>query len=153
MTPMFEPMGDGDADAVIALWHICGLTRPWNDPAADIALARRSREADILVHREEGTPIVTIMVGHDGHRAWVYYLATHPDHRRKGLARSAMAAAEDWAIARGVPKMHLMVRPGNEGVIAFYEALGYEDGTILVMQKWLDAERAALYPGPPGRTG
>ena len=145
-------MRDADEPAVIALWQACGLTRPWNDPAADIALARGRSESDILVHRAGDFPVATIMVGHDGHRAWVYYLATHPDHRRKGLASAAMAAAEHWAIARGVPKMHLMIRPGNEAVIAFYEGLGYEDGNILVMQKWLDAERAALYPGPPRGT-
>ncbi len=149
---MFEPMCDGDEPAVIALWETCGLTRPWNDPASDIALARGRRESDILVHHEGGVPVATVMVGHDGHRAWIYYLATRPDHRHKGFASAAMKAAENWAIARGVPKMHLMVRPGNEGVIAFYEGLGYEDGNILVMQKWLDTGRAALYPGPPERT-
>ena len=31
---------------VIALWQACGLTRPWNDPAADIALARRGPQFD-----------------------------------------------------------------------------------------------------------
>jgi len=148
----FAPMQDDDEAAIIALWHTCGLTRPWNDPAADIALARGGAESEILVHRVGGVAVASIMAGHDGHRAWVYYLATHPDHRGKGLARAAMATAEAWAVARGVPKMHLMVRPGNEGVIAFYEALGYGDGNILVMQKWLDKAREALYPGPPGGT-
>jgi len=28
---------DADADAVIALWEACELTRPWNDPRKDIA--------------------------------------------------------------------------------------------------------------------
>ena len=27
---------DADIDAVVALWLACGLTRPWNDPRADI---------------------------------------------------------------------------------------------------------------------
>ena len=31
------PIGDGDVADVIALWQRCGLTRPWNDPASDIA--------------------------------------------------------------------------------------------------------------------
>ena len=31
------PITDADVDAVIALWQRCGLTRPWNDPASDIA--------------------------------------------------------------------------------------------------------------------
>ena len=90
----FTPMRAEEEGAVIALWHLCGLTRPWNDPAADIALARAGAASDILVHRAGGAPVSSIMVGHDGHRAWVYYVATHPDHRRKGLARTAMAAAE-----------------------------------------------------------
>ncbi len=147
--PDFLPMREDETAAVAALWSLCGLTRPWNDPAADIALARGRDASDIFVHRVEDAPVASIMVGHDGHRAWVYYLATHPDHRRKGLARAAMRLAEDWAVERGVPKMHLMVRPENAAVIAFYEAIGYEDGVITVLQKWLDADRAALYPGPP----
>ena len=142
-----------EEDAVIALWQACGLTRPWNLPKADIALARDGTASDILVHREDGVPMASVMIGHDGHRAWVYYLAVHPDHRGRGLARAAMKAAEDWAVVRNVPKMHLMVRPDNDGVVAFYERLGYEDGHILVMQKWLDGEREALYPGPPGGKG
>ena len=139
-----------EADAVIALWLACGLTRPWNDPAADIALARGGAASDVLVHREGGAPVASVMIGHDGHRAWVYYLAVAPEARRRGLGRAAMAAAETWARERNVPKLHLMVRPDNEGVVAMYERLGYEDGNILVMQKWLDEGRKALYPGPPG---
>ena len=38
----FAPIADEDVAKIIALWERCGLTRPWNDPAADIALARRS---------------------------------------------------------------------------------------------------------------
>jgi hypothetical protein len=29
-----------DRTAIISLWHTCGLTRPWNDPATDYDLAR-----------------------------------------------------------------------------------------------------------------
>jgi hypothetical protein len=39
---------DADVPAIIALWQRCGLTRPWNDPAADIALARRGDNATVL---------------------------------------------------------------------------------------------------------
>ena len=34
---------DTDVPAIVALWQRCGLTRPWNDPAGDIALARRAQ--------------------------------------------------------------------------------------------------------------
>lgn len=133
----FTPMYAEEEAAVIDLWHRCGLTRPWNDPVADIARTRAGAASDILIHRQGVNPIASVMVGHDGHRAWVYYVATHPDHRRKGLGKAAMVAAEAWAKARGMPKLHLMVRPGNDAAVAFYAALGYDMGTVRVMEKWL----------------
>jgi len=77
------------------------------------------------------------MVGFDGHRGWVYYLAVSPDHRRKGLGRALMAAAEAWLRARGAPKIQLMVREENEA-IAFYEALGLERQKVVTLGRFLD---------------
>ena len=31
------PLEDAEVEEVVALWESCGLTRPWNDPRADIA--------------------------------------------------------------------------------------------------------------------
>ena len=97
--------------ASIALWQRCGLTRPWNDPAADIALARKGANATVLIGRDGGAIVATAMVGHDGHRGWVYYVATDPEHRGKGHGRAIMQAAEDWLRAAGIAKLQLMVRP------------------------------------------
>jgi len=52
----------------------------------------------------------TAMVGHDGHRGWVYYLAVAPREQRRGLGRRLMQACEQWVHARGIPKLQLMVR-------------------------------------------
>ena len=64
-------IGDADIPGVIALWQRCGLVRPWNDPEADIALARRNANAEILLGRDGGTIAASVLVGHDGHRGWV----------------------------------------------------------------------------------
>ena len=48
------PITDADIAGVVALWQACGLTRPWNDPAADIALARRGPSSAVLVGRDAG---------------------------------------------------------------------------------------------------
>ena len=63
-------ISDSDIAAVIALWQACGLTRPWNDPAADIAFARKGSNAAVLVGRDNDTIVATVLVGHDGHRGW-----------------------------------------------------------------------------------
>jgi ribosomal protein S18 acetylase RimI-like enzyme len=132
------PMADADGDAVVALWQRCGLTRPWNDPCADIAFARRGPNSDILVGRRDGAIVATVMVGHDGHRGWFYYLGVDPPMQGRGFGRAMTTAAEAWLAARGVAKAQLMVRAGNDRVRAFYEALGYGEQERLIFAKWLD---------------
>jgi len=133
-----SPIADADVEAVIALWQRCGLTRPWNDPAGDIAFARRGANAAILVGRADGAIVATAMVGHDGHRGWVYYVAVDPDRQGQDFGRAIMAAAEDWLRARDVTKVMLMVRPDNVSVRAFYDRLGYDVQERVIYAKWLD---------------
>jgi ribosomal protein S18 acetylase RimI-like enzyme len=132
------PIADADVATVIALWQACGLTRPWNDPAADIALARRGPNSTILIGRADSHIVATAMVGHDGHRGWVYYVATDPDRRAKGFGRAIMDAAEDWLRVAGIAKLQLLVRPENAGVAAFYQSIGFGEQNILFFTKWLD---------------
>ena len=137
-TLAIAPIEDADVAAVIALWQRCGLTRPWNDPAADIALARRGPNSTILIARDGGTIVATAMVGHDGHRGWVYYVAVDPDRQGSGHGRAVMAAAEDWLRQAGIAKLQLMVRPDNAKVQAFYESIGYDEQERVIYAKWLD---------------
>jgi ribosomal protein S18 acetylase RimI-like enzyme len=129
---------DADVADVIALWQASGLTRPWNDPAADIALARRGPNSSVLVGREGGVIVASVLVGHDGHRGWVYYVAVDPSHRNKGYGRVMMDSAEDWLRGRGIEKLQLMVRPDNDQVQAFYRSLGYFEQERIIYAKWLD---------------
>lgn len=127
-----------DEAAVIALWKECGLTVPYNDPAADFRFALGKPNSDILVTEDLSG---AVMVGHDGHRGWLYYLAVAPARQRQGLGRKLVGAAEEWLAARGVPKVQLMVRETNEAVIAFYRRIGFEPMPRIAMQKWLQGSR------------
>jgi ribosomal protein S18 acetylase RimI-like enzyme len=132
------PIGDADVAAVVALWQACELTRPWNDPAADIALARRGPNSAVLVGRDGDGLAASVLVGHDGHRGWVYYVAIDPEHRGKGHGREIMNAAEEWLRQRGIEKLMLMVRSDNTKVQAFYESIGYDEQERIIYAKWLD---------------
>jgi ribosomal protein S18 acetylase RimI-like enzyme len=132
------PIGDADVAAVVALWQRCGLTRPWNEPSADIAFARRGPNSAVLVGRHDGALVATVMVGHDGHRGWFYYLGVDPALQGRGFGRAMTQAAEAWLAARGIAKAQLMVRADNDGVRAFYQALGYGEQERVIFAKWLD---------------
>jgi ribosomal protein S18 acetylase RimI-like enzyme len=129
----------GDSARVVALWEACGLTRPWNDSAADIAFCEQSPAAALLVGCEEATGelVGSVMVGHDGHRGWVYYVAVAPSRQGRGLGSQLMEAAEAWLKARGAPKLQLMVRSSNTQAIGFYQRLGYQTETVTTLSKWL----------------
>ena len=126
---------DGDEPQVVAVWTASGVSRPWNDPITDIAFARRSPQSTILVGESGEHVVATVMVGEDGHRGWVYYLATHPDGQRQGIAHRMMDAAEAWLKARGVWKMQLLIRADNAGAKGFYARLGYRDTEAVCYQK------------------
>jgi ribosomal protein S18 acetylase RimI-like enzyme len=132
------PIEDHDVPEVIALWQACGSTRPWNDPARDIALARRGEHSTVLLGRRDGELVASVMVGHDGHRGWVYYVTVDPDRRHQGFGRAIMNAAEAWLRARGIQKLQLMVRKDNAKVHAFYQSIGYYNQQTVTFAKWLD---------------
>jgi len=115
-----------DTDAVVALWESAGLTRPWNDPRKDIA-RKLAVQPELFLVAEDGAQVVgSVMAGYDGHRGWLYYLASDPGRRGEGIGRDLVAAAEERLLAMGCPKVQLMVRPDNAAARDFYDALGYE---------------------------
>jgi ribosomal protein S18 acetylase RimI-like enzyme len=135
---VINPAEDADETGIVALWERCELTRPWNDPKADLARARKGPDSAILVGRDGNSILATVMVGHDGHRGWLYYVAVDPDHRKNGHGRAIVTAAEDWLRARGIEKLQLMVRPDNTHAQAFCETLDFDEQIRIVYAKWLD---------------
>ena len=124
-------------EAAAALWQQAGFTRPWNPPELDLRRALDGDTSTVLGAFDDERLVGTVMVGHDGHRGWVYYLAVDESRRGTGLGKRLMTAAETWLRERGAVKVQLMVRSTNEAVLGFYDHLGYEDADVSVRSKWL----------------
>jgi ribosomal protein S18 acetylase RimI-like enzyme len=103
----------------------CELTRPWNDPYRDIERKLATDAANLLVLEDNGELIGSAMVGYDGHRGWINFLAVDASRRRQGLGRLLMAEAEHKLRERGCPKINLQVRTSNRSAIEFYRRIGY----------------------------
>ncbi|MFO0691776.1 MAG: GNAT family acetyltransferase [Myxococcota bacterium] len=140
-----------DEAALVRLWERCGLTRPWNDPHRDIARKLAVRPDLLLVailgvgygEVPDGELVGSVMIGYEGHRGWINYLAVDPDARLRGLGRALMAEAELRLLREGCPKVNLQVRAGNEAVVAFYRRLGYAVEEMVGMGKRLIPDDAS----------
>ncbi len=127
-----------DEAAVVALWHECHLVVGTNDPHGDFHFARAKEGSDILVAvNRAGAIRGSIMVGHDGHRGWLYYVCVAETCRMRGIGRLLVRAAESWLAQREVPKAQLMVRDTNPHVVPFYRRIGYDIAPRIILQKWL----------------
>lgn len=66
-----RPFETSDTESVVDLWTRAGLTRPWNDPRADIRHKQSQQPELFLVAESDAEVVGVIMAGDDGHRGWV----------------------------------------------------------------------------------
>lgn len=138
MSLRIRPFERADTESVVALWEEAGLTRPWNDPHRDIE-RKLSVQPELFLVALDGDRLVgSVMAGYDGHRGWLYYLASREPGR--GIGRALVAEAEERLVALGCPKVQLMVRRDNEAARGFYDALGYEPVDVWMAGRRLIAD-------------
>lgn len=142
-----RPFLSEDETVVIDLWRRCGLVRPNNDPHKDILRKTKVRPDLFLVGLLDGQIVAAVMVGYEGHRGWINYLAVSPDHQKRGFGRQMMAEAERLLRAEGCPKINLQVRTSNAEVLAFYRAIGFVTDDVVSLGKRL--EHDAKPPSDP----
>jgi ribosomal protein S18 acetylase RimI-like enzyme len=134
---VIRPYQEADRRAVVDLWHRCGLVVPWNDPDRDIDRKLRVRPEWFLVAVAAAGIVATLMVGYEGHRGWLNYLAVDPVFRRRGIGRLLVARAEQILREAGCPKICLQVRTGNSAALEFYRALEFRPDDVVGLGKRL----------------
>ncbi|MGH2995779.1 MAG: GNAT family N-acetyltransferase [Gaiellaceae bacterium] len=91
---------------------------------------RRHPDAAVLVAEGPEGLVGRLSLARDPHPASRHVadlgLMVAQSHRRRGIGRALMQAAEEWAREAGVRKLELHVFPHNAAAIALYESLGYE---------------------------
>jgi ribosomal protein S18 acetylase RimI-like enzyme len=88
-----EELQSRHGELTVALWNDVGLTRPWNDPLHDFDRAVTGATSAMLGLLEGDELVGSAMVGHDGHRGWVHYVAVARARQRQGLGARLMRAA------------------------------------------------------------
>ena len=124
-------------DAVVDLWRKCNLVVPQNDPVEDIQRKLVFQPDLFFVALLDSKVIGSIMVGYEGHRGWMNYLAVLPEHQRQGYGRKLVEKAVDELKRLGCLKVNLQVRRSNVSVVEFYEHLGFKDDDVVGLGKRL----------------
>jgi ribosomal protein S18 acetylase RimI-like enzyme len=124
-------------DAVVDLWRKCNLVVPQNDPVEDIQKKLAFQPDLFFVSLLDGKVIGSIMVGYEGHRGWLNYLAVLPEHQRRGYGRKLVEKAVDELKRLGCLKVNLQVRRSNVSVAEFYKHLGFRDDDVVGLGKRL----------------
>jgi len=129
-TPEFQ-------DAVVNLWRKCNLIVPQNDPVEDIRKKLDFQPDLFFIGLLDGKVIGSIMVGYEGHRGWMNYLAVTPEFQRRGYGKKLVQKAVDELKRIGCLKLNLQVRRSNTSVIDFYKHLGFKEDDVVSLGKRL----------------
>jgi len=117
-------------DDVVDLWKKCNLVVPQNDPVEDIRKKVEFQPEFFLIGLLDGKVIGSIMVGYEGHRGWINYLAVIPEYQRRGYGGQLVQKSIDELRKIGCLKVNLQVRNTNTAVINFYKHLGFKDDNV-----------------------
>jgi ribosomal protein S18 acetylase RimI-like enzyme len=114
-----------DIPRVLAFWR--ETAEPTSTDSADALTGLLHRDPGALIVAEaDGEIIGSVIAGWDGWRGSVYRLAVAPNHRRHGLGRTLLRAAEDHLAEFGARRSHAIVVGTSGGAVAFWRATDWE---------------------------
>jgi len=116
-----------DAETILALWKAADATPSVTDSVEAIRRVVGRPEVAFLVAIEDGAVVGSIIGAFDGWRGNIYRLATHPAHRRGGVARAMLAAVEEMLIGWGARRINALVENTHPDAVGFWNAAGYLD--------------------------
>ena len=124
-------------DALVEVWKKCSLVIPQNDPVDDIRRKAAFQPDLFLVALLDGKVVGSVMVGYEGHRGWLNYLAVRPEYQKRGYGRKLVERALEEVTKLGCQKVNLQVRRSNVSVVEFYKHLGFKEDDVASMGKRL----------------
>ncbi len=133
---LVEPATLADLDAIQEIEHH-SFTTAWTREAFEAELARPHARIDVA--RAPGVVgFNSYWIVDASQELHILSIATHPDHRRRGIAGQLLDHALDRGRAAGATLATLEVRRGNAPAIALYERAGFR--TVHVRRGYYQAD-------------
>ena len=118
-------MAVDDIPAVVALDHM-SFSLPWPERSFRFELTENSASR-CWVAESDGKIVGMIVAWLLVDEAHIATIATHPDFRRRGIARKLLTHALHFMKGEGAQSSFLEVRESNSAAQEMYRKLGYEE--------------------------
>ena len=115
-----------DIAAVAEIERLC-FDEPWSEKSLDLLLDEKNAGFVAVIDGQVAAygGIVTVL-----DEGQITNIATHPDYRRRGLARAIMDAIDAFSYESGIVYLSLEVREQNSAARALYELCGWHNAGL-----------------------
>ena len=115
-----------DVEPVLALWSAAEAEPTHTDTAEHLDQLISHDPLALIVADDDGSLVGTVVAGWDGWRGSIYRLVVAPSHRRLGLGRRLLEAAESRLASVGAVRLQAIVVETESVATAFWEASTWE---------------------------
>jgi ribosomal protein S18 acetylase RimI-like enzyme len=127
MTIEIRAAAPSDAAAVLSLWVEAETHATTTDDTESVARLISHDPGALLVAEADAMLVGSVIAGWDGWRGSIYRLAVRPSHRRDGLGRALVTAAERRLAGLGSPRLQANVVTDDDQAMAFWRGSGWEE--------------------------
>jgi ribosomal protein S18 acetylase RimI-like enzyme len=111
---------------VLRLWDEATVEPTHTDNAESLGHLLHHDPGSLIVADDDGALVGSVIVTFDGWRGSIYRLAVAPDHRRAGLGRQLLRAAEGRLAELGATRLQAVVVETDDRATGFWRASGWE---------------------------
>ena len=126
MSPAVRAARVEDIPAVLALWRDADAEPSHTDDVESLERLIAHDPGSLMVAEVDGRIVGTVIAGWDGWRGSIYRLVVAPSHRRAGLGRRLVGAAERRLSAAGATRLQAIVVETDGQATGFWRASGWE---------------------------
>jgi ribosomal protein S18 acetylase RimI-like enzyme len=111
--------------AVLRLWDEAAA-KPTRTDNAESLERLLDHDPGALIVADDGALVGSVMATFDGWRGSIYRLAVDPAHRRTGLGRQLLEAAERRLAGLGATRLQAIVVETDDRATGFWRATGWQ---------------------------
>jgi len=115
-----------DIDPVLRLWVESEAESTHTDDVGGLTTLLEHDPSALIVAEDAGTIVGSVIAAWDGWRGSVYRLVVAPSHRRLGLGRQLLGAAEARLSGVGAVRLQAIVVETERKAIGFWRESGWD---------------------------